>query len=96
MPVAVGSIVGCEGGAVTDGNWLKSRPSSELGVSSGTEVTAMAGGAVILGVTRGFELGVLVGVGWATGGLAGPPRSRGVYSVVNDGPGPGGGAGARC
>ena len=42
---------------------------------------------MIVGVVRGFGMGVLVGGGWAAGGLVGAPRSRGVYSVVNDGPG---------
>jgi len=42
-----------------------------------------------VGVARGLKIRVLVGGGWIAGGLAGPPRSRGVYSVVNDGPGGG-------
>lgn len=89
MPVTVGSIAGCEGGAVTDGNLLRSIPSSAFNLISSAGDTEVAGGAVVLGVARGHEIGVLVGGGWIAGGLAGPPRSRGVYSVVNDGPGSG-------
>jgi len=89
MPVAVGSIAGCEGGAVTGGRLLRSIPSSIFGLMSSTEDTGAVGGAAIFGVARGLEAGLLVGGGWETGGSAGPPRSRGVYSVVNDGPGGG-------
>ena len=84
MPVAVGSIAGCEGGAVTGGSLLGSGPSSTLDLPSSEDDTGAVGGTVIVGVARGFETGVLVCGGWAAGGA---PRSRGVYSVVNDGPG---------
>lgn len=101
IPVAAVSITGCEGGAVTGGNVEGSGPSSTFGLTSGVEdITEGAGAeaeegaevgarAVILGVARGLELGVPVGGGWAAGSLVGAPRSRGVYSVVNDGPGAG-------
>ncbi len=91
IPVAVGSIAGCEGGAVTGGSVIGSGPSSTFGLISGGEDTtaAVVVGVDILGVAIGLEPGVPVGDGWAVGGLAGPPRSRGVYSVVNDGPGGG-------
>ena len=85
MPVAVGSIAGCEGGAVMGGSVDGSIPSSALGLTSGTGDAAAAGVAVALGVETGQEVGVLVAGGWAAGGFARPPRSRGVYSVVNDG-----------
>jgi hypothetical protein len=87
MPVAVGSIVGCEGGAATGGSLLRSIPSSTFGWMSGAEDSEAGGGTVIFEVARDHEVGVLVGGGWAAGGFAGAPRSRGVYSVVNDGPG---------
>ena len=87
MPVAVGSIAGCEGGAATGGSLLGSGPSSALDMPSSADDTGAVGGTVIVGVVRGFGMGVLVGGGWAAGGLVGAPRSRGVYSVVNDGPG---------
>ena len=63
IPVAVGSITGCEGGAATGGNVVGSGPSSTFGLTSGVEdtVAARAGaGAVILGVAKGLELGVPV------------------------------------
>jgi hypothetical protein len=64
IPVAFVSITGCEGGAVTGGNVVGSGPSSTFGVTSGVEDAAVAvAGAVILGVARGLELGVPVGVG---------------------------------
>jgi hypothetical protein len=74
---------------VTGGSVVGSGPSSRFGLISGGEDTtaAVAAGVDILGVAIGLEPGVPVGGGWAVGGLAGPPRSRGVYSVVNDGPG---------
>ena len=89
MPVAVGSIVGCEGGAGTGGSVDGSTPSSIFGLTSGTGDAAAAGVAEALGVETGqgvVGVGVLVAGGWAAGGFAGVPRSRGVYSVVNDGP----------
>lgn len=89
MPVAVGSIAGCEGGAATGGRLLRSIPSSTFGLISSAEGAETVGGAAKFGVARDLEAGVLVGGGWETGGSAGPPRSRGVYSVVNDGPGGG-------
>jgi hypothetical protein len=66
IPVAVVSITGCEGGAATGGNVVGSGPSSKFGLASGVEDTAAAAaaaGTVILGVARGLELGVPVGVG---------------------------------
>jgi hypothetical protein len=64
IPVAVGSIAGCEGGAVTGGNVDGSGPSSTFGLASGVEDAAAAvAGAVILSVARGLELGVPVGGG---------------------------------
>jgi hypothetical protein len=87
IPVAVGSITGCEGGAATGGNLLGSGPSSALVLPSSAADTGAVRGTVRVGVARGCETGALVGGGWAAGGLAGAPRSRGVYSVVNDGPG---------
>jgi hypothetical protein len=64
IPVAVVSITGCEGGAATGGNVVGSGPSSTFGLASGVEDTAAAAaGTVILGVARGLELGVPVGVG---------------------------------
>jgi hypothetical protein len=88
MPVAVGSIAGCEGGAATGGSLLGSGPSSALDMPSSTDDTGAVGGIAIVGVVRDFGAGTLVvGGGWAAGGLVGAPRSRGVYSVVNDGPG---------
>jgi hypothetical protein len=88
MPVAVGSIVGCEGGAGTGGSVDGSTPSSVFGLASGTGDAVAAGVALALGVVAGQDVGVgvLVVGGWAAGGFAGVPRSRGVYSVVNDGP----------
>ena len=86
MPVAVGSIAGCEGGTVTGGYLLRSIPSSTSGLISSAEDAEAVGGAVMFGVARGLEAGALAGGGWAAGGSVGPPRSRGVYSVVNDGP----------
>jgi hypothetical protein len=89
MPVAVGSIVGCEGGAGTGGSVDGSTPSSVFGLTSGTGDAVAAGVALALGVVTGQEVGVgvLVAGGWAAGGFAGVPRSRGVYSVViKDGP----------
>jgi hypothetical protein len=61
IPVAVGSIAGCEGGAVMGGNIEGSGPSSTYGSMSGVD-TARAAGAVTFGVARGLELGALVGV----------------------------------
>ena len=86
MPVAVGSIVGCDGGAATGGSADGSIPSSALVLASETGDATAAGVALVLGVVRGQDVGVLVAGGWAAGGFAGVPRSRGVYSVVNDGP----------
>ena len=87
MPVAVGSIAGCEGGAGTGGSVDGSTSSSAFGLTSGTGDAVAAGVAVALGVVEiGQDVGVLVAGGWAAGGFAGAPRSRGVYSVVNDGP----------
>lgn len=65
IPVAVGSIAGCDGGAVTGGNVVGSGPSSTFGLASGVEDTAAAvvAGGTILGVARGLELGVPVGGG---------------------------------
>jgi hypothetical protein len=72
IPVAVVSITGCEGGAVTGGNVVGSGPSSTFCLTSGVdtaegaEAEAGAGAgarAVILGVARGLELGVPVGGG---------------------------------
>jgi hypothetical protein len=64
IPVAVVSIAGCEGGAVTGGNVVGSGPSSTFGLASGVEITAAGAGAgageFILGVARGLELGVPV------------------------------------
>ena len=62
IPVAFGSIAGCEGGAVTGGNVEGSGPSSTYDLVSGVD-TAAAAGVVILGVARGLEPGVPVGVG---------------------------------
>ena len=90
IPVTVGSIAGCEGGAATGGSVVGSGLSSICDLASGVEdITEAVGGAATLGVARGLEPVVLVWDGWAASGLAGPPRSRGVYSVVNDGPGGG-------
>jgi len=86
MPVAVGSITGAEGGAATGGSADGSTPSSAFVLVSETGDAAAAGVAVVLGVETGQEVGVLVAGGWAAWGFARPLRSRGVYSVVNDGP----------
>src|SRR5260221_2542310 len=80
IPVGGGSIAGYEGGAVTGGKLLGSGPSSALVLPSSADDTGPVRGTVRVGVARGCETGALVGGGWTAGGLAGVPRSRGVYS----------------
>jgi hypothetical protein len=58
IPVAVGSIAGCEGGAVTGGSVVGSGPSS---LASGAgDAVAETRGMVVLGLVKDLEIGVLV------------------------------------
>jgi hypothetical protein len=84
--VTVGSIFGCEAGAVTGGSVEGSGPSSAgfasstPGVLSLTGAVAAGTGVEVLGTGRAAS-----GVDGVEGLARGAPRSRGVYSVVRDG-----------
>ena len=61
IPVAVGSIEGCDGGAETGGSVVGSGLSSEFDLASDVvDIAAEDEAAITLGVARGLELGVLV------------------------------------